>query len=58
MWLGKKEEPVKGTLIELKEFNIVKKSSHHDFSTRIEKIISFVWWNVNIEELKNWYWIF
>ena len=38
----KREEQLKRALIELEKFNSVKKSSHRDFSSRIEKIISLV----------------
>ena len=38
----KKEEQLKEALIESEKFNIVKKSSHRDFSTWVEKIISLI----------------
>ena len=38
----KKEEQLKEALIVSEKFNIVKKSSHRDFSTWVEKIISLI----------------
>ena len=38
----KKTEQLKNALVELERFNGVKKSSHRDFSMKIEKIISLV----------------
>ena len=33
---------MKSVLLELKKFNSVKKSSHRDFSQRIEKLVSII----------------